>query len=745
MVRRNAHRYLVLLLLVLGLLLIVIPLPVYGGFVGPIPLSGDYHQASAWGCVGMPIGGAPGIVTIVADQQTSGTLIATANSFTANADGTIWIIPNSYSLTKSGSSQAVNFQYSGLQAVLLDNIIYVFTQNSPTLLNLDSCTITGGATSGTVNWAAGKSVQYSSPGSGMSMFKALPTSDGIYLVSQQKSGGASVLDISEISRDQLEATSGTIVPTRVCQVGNTLGFLPPDSQIYSAIITTYPGTNDTIIVGTSDSGGQVYSWYINPTNTSERGQTLLFSTSDLNTYFNSHLSTISLFQGSSAGDPTGINDLVVVAFALDNSFFNPENSGATFCADLTKIGTPGYTWKNENINYNNAEAQYYAPPGLCTMYSTLPIANSGGKLRTNLFLYDIQQISNSFGTFSSPAGGSMESNILVPDSGSPGTFDTLSSYDTYGNLALPVGFIDGVPPIALNGHELDPGNIDSKVILVQTDTQDTESSGSTESSVSAGFSGESEDGMNGVGVSYEQTIKETTTASTGFSNTMTDTFPLDAEGENDYAYMVYLAPQFMTQRFYVYDFNGNPPASGDAKTIYITYPDPDTPYKYFFQGYDITNPPKTGWLAGALQSPLYNNFDDWNWATMTGGWHNRDWSQNPQVNKLFTVYKFDEDLEFQNGGSQTTTYDMTSSLANSYDVETKISTDAKILGFGGSNDMTYDQESGITNSIQKGLEFYWSMAMPDNGGSGYQTVVIEPQIITPINGAGAVPWAPGYI
>ncbi|MEI7435096.1 MAG: PKD domain-containing protein, partial [Methanomicrobiales archaeon] len=58
-------------------------------------------------------------------------------------------------------------------------------------------------------------------------------------------------------------------------------------------------------------------------------------------------------------------------------------------------------------------------------------------------------------------------------------------------------------------------------------------------------------------------------------------------------------------------------------------------------------------------------------------------------------------------------------------------------------EMTYDQESGITNSIQKGLEFYWSMSMPDNGGSGYQTVTIEPQIITPVAGAGAVPWAPG--
>ncbi|MCX6697595.1 MAG: hypothetical protein NTV84_08595, partial [Methanoregula sp.] len=294
MVRIRAHRNPVLLLLVLGLLLIIIPSPVCGGFDGPIPLDGNFIKASAWGCVGMPVGGLPGIVTIVADQQTSGNLIVNANSFKANPDGTIWIIPNSYSLTESGSSHAVNFQYSGLQAALVSDIIYVFTQNSPSLLNLDTCTITGGSTSGTINWATAKSVQYTSPGGGMSMFKALPSSDGIYLVSQQKSGSASVLDISQISREQLEAPSGTIVPTRVCQIENTPGFLIPESQLYSAIITTYPGTNDTIIVGTSDSGGQVYSWYINPTNTSERGQTLLFSTSDLQTYFNSYLSTIAL-------------------------------------------------------------------------------------------------------------------------------------------------------------------------------------------------------------------------------------------------------------------------------------------------------------------------------------------------------------------------------------------------------------------------------------------------------------------
>ncbi len=744
MVRILAHRDQKLLWLVLGLLLIIIPSPVCGGFVGPIGLSGYFHQASAWGCVGMPVGGAPGIVTIVADQRTSGNLIVTANNFTANPDGTIWVIPLPYPLAESGSSHAVNFQYSGLQAVLLDDIIYVFTQNSATLLDLNSGTITGGVTSGTMNWATAKSVQYTSLGGGMSMFKALSSSDGVYLISQQKKAGASVLDISQISREQLEAPSGTIVPTRVCQIENTSGFLIPESQIYSAIITTYPGTNDTIIVGTSDSGGQVYSWYINPTNTSERGQTLLFSTSDLKTYFNSHLSTIALFQGSSAGDPAGINDLVVIAFKQDNTYYTPVTSGSTFCADLTKIGTPGYTWRNENIDYPDVLAQFYATPGLCTMYTTLPISNSNGNLRTNLFFYNMEQETDPFGSpFSSPAGGAQESNILVPDPVPSNAFDTTQSYDSFGNLYLPVGFIDGVPPIALNGHELDPGNVDSKVILIQTDTQETESSGSTESSVSAGFQGESEDGMSGVGVSYEQTIKQTTTASTEFSSSMIDTFPLDAEGGNDYAYMVSMAPQFVTQRFYVYDFNGNPPASGVAKTVYITYPAAGTPYKNYIQGYDITNPPKTGWLAGALQSPLYNNFNYWNWATMTGGWHNRDWSQSPQVGKLFTVYKFNENLEFNNGASQTTTYTMTDSLSHTYDVEHKISTDARILGFGGSNDMTYDQESGITNSIQKGLEFYWSMAMPDNGGSGYQTVVIEPQIITPIEGAGAVPWAPG--
>ena len=166
MVRILAHRDQKLLWLVLGLLLIIIPSPVCGGFVGPIGLSGYFHQASAWGCVGMPVGGAPGIVTIVADQRTSGNLIVTANNFTANPDGTIWVIPLPYPLAESGSSHAVNFQYSGLQAVLLDDIIYVFTQNSATLLDLNSGTITGGVTSGTMNWATAKSVQYTSLGGG---------------------------------------------------------------------------------------------------------------------------------------------------------------------------------------------------------------------------------------------------------------------------------------------------------------------------------------------------------------------------------------------------------------------------------------------------------------------------------------------------------------------------------------------------------------------------------------------------
>lgn len=737
------YRHLMLIVMMSGLLICNISGIVSGDMVPPIPVGWDYHQASAWGCAGMTVGGQPGVVTIVADRQTSGNLIVNANSFTPDSNGGLNFISNSYPLSSSGSSSAFNFAYRGLQAALVDNIIYCFIQNSQTTLDLNSFSVTGSASRGTVNWGPAKAVQFSSAGTAMSMFKAISSSDGIYFISQQQNAGVPVLDISHLSKEQLEASSGIITPTQLCQIGSSSGFLPPDSMIYSAMITTYPGTNNTIIVGTSDSGGQVYSWYINPYNPGQRGQTLLFSTSDLKTYFDSKLSSLTLVQGSFDGDVTGINNLVVVAFEQQVDF-NTQTRGSTFNADLTKIGTPGYTWSNANINYNEEEAKYFVDPAISTMYCTLQIPNSGGKLRTNLVVYDVLQTTNILGNqVSIQVIGTILSNILVPDSGPAGTCDTLSSFDTYGNLALPVGFIDGVPPIALNGHDLDPANVDSKTILVQTDTKETDSSGSTESSVSAGFKGEFDDGMIGVGDSYKQTIKQTTTASTDFSTTMVDTFGLDAQGGNDYAYMVYLAPQFKTQRFWVYDFNGNAPTTGDPKTIYITYPDPVTPYKYFFQGYNITNPPRSGWMSGALQSPWYNNFDDWNWATMSGGWHNRDWSQSPQAGKNFTIYTFEQDIEFNNGGSQTTSYDMTDSLSHTYEVDDAHKADASILGFGISNDVTYSQESGITNSIQEGLEFYWSMAMPDNGGCGYQEVVIEPQIVTPIVGAESLPWAPG--
>jgi len=85
---------------------------------------------------------------------------------------------------------------------------------------------------------------------------------------------------------------------------------------------------------------------------------------------------------------------------------------------------------------------------------------------------------------------------------------------------------------------------------------------------------------------------------------------------------------------------------------------------------------------------------------------------------------------------------MTSSVSNSYETEKKYSAIADILGFEGSEEISYDQDSSVTNSIQQGLEFYWFMAMPDGNESGYQTVVVEPQIVIPIPGKCAGPWTP---
>ena len=284
--------------------------------------------------------------------------------------------------------------------------------------------------------------------------------------------------------------------------------------------------------------------------------------------------------------------------------------------------------------------------------------------------------------------------------------------------------------------------MDSKVTLIKTSTASTDTTGKTSTSVTSGYNNDFADEMISVDASYEQTITQTTTTGTEFSNTMTEDFGLDSQGGNDYAYMVYLAPQFKTQRFYIYDYHGNPPVSGSPKTIYVTYPDPATPYKYFFQGYPITTPPQTGWLDGAMKSPWYDDFDDWDQATWSGGWHNRDWTVTPDYNKKYQVQVFNEDLEFQNGASQTSTYDMTSTVKNSYETEKKISASANILGFERSGEITYEQDDSVSNAIEQGIEFYWSMSMPDGNESGYQTVVVEPQIVTPIENMGAGPWTP---
>lgn len=167
------HRYFVVGILVLGVIALLLPGPV-SGQADMLVLSGDFHQASGWGCVGMPVAGAPGIITVTADQQTSRNLVVNANSLTANPDGSIWVIPTFYSVQNSGSSRPVNYAYSGMQIAMVGDIIYVFTQNSSTQLDLNSFIITGGSSPLTANWASPKTVLFSSSGTSMSLFKVIP-------------------------------------------------------------------------------------------------------------------------------------------------------------------------------------------------------------------------------------------------------------------------------------------------------------------------------------------------------------------------------------------------------------------------------------------------------------------------------------------------------------------------------------------------------------------------------------------
>lgn len=648
-----------------------------------------------------------------------------------------------------------NTSLKGLRAVSIGEVIYAFYSLDAAHLAVSTISIgtaqgTQGNTYSVGNVLNTQQVSYVSEGESMATFRVMGSDDGIYLVSKQADQqGNPVLDISFIPVEELGAGgSPGITPSPVMRVGKSTNFDPvPDTNLYGTLLANYPGTGDPVIVGVSDNPGEVNSWYIDLANPGQHGQTPVYLGQPT-------LTTVSLFQGATPYNPAGVNDLVLVAFS--SVYNSPEDiivggEGTVMNASLSRIGSSGYSWNTLYDNGNLAHP-YFGYPGMSGNNAMCTVPQTNGTMRQSMVISGVQVTAGPkypdipvtyTGTLWSTVLGS---NTLVPDP-DIGNFNTVN-FTAYGNLAIPVGIVDGVPPICLNGHAPEKTGVNSEVELVSSSTQDTETSGTTSSSASATVEGKFLEEAIGIGASYTKIAEQTTTNGTSFSHSVTDDFPLYPQtlGTSD-AYLIYMAPNLETRHFWVYDYNGKPPAAGQAMDIYVTYPhttpDGSPPYLQSMQGYPITAPPVTGWLAGAMKSPFYNDTRTWDWSSWSGGWSGRDWTQYTG-SANYTVNSFGSTLDFNNGADQTTSLEMTTVAGSSHETTNKVTTDASIFGFGGSGEVSLTQDLKVSNTVDKGVTLIWEMAEPDDPSTCWvDNFVVEPVIITANAGTTTpLPWVP---
>ena len=613
------------------------------------------------------------------------------------------LLPAQQNGLTSGPFPYTNAGLKGLRAVQVDNLIYAFYTLDSNDLAVCTISISEG---NVVNVLNTQKVTYGSQGNQMSTFNVQASDSGIYLVSKQPgSQGSPVLDISLIPIGQLgSAGASVITPQPVVQFQNSATFNPvPDNFLYNTLLANDPTTGDPMIVGASDYQGQAYSWYIDLSNPGTYGQAPMPITGPLP-------GSISLSQGSTSYNPTGVNNLIAVAFAPTGS---PESWGGIYTIGLAGMGQAGSGW-NTLYRQGTLGHPYFGSPGLSGNNPMVFVPQGNGNMVQNMMFTAVQQAGGTATAWCSILG----SNTLVPDP-TPGNFDTQDNFNTYGNLSIPVGIVDGVPPIALNGYPANNFPVNSEVDLISQGTSTTESSGSTDASGTVKYGNNFLDDKIGIGASYTYGAKKSTVNGTVFSATITRQFPLDTQDweNSSSAWMVYLAPDFETQHFWIYDYNGNPPAAGDAMNIYVTYPVQGNPYSSLLQGYSITDPPTTGPLGSAMQSPFYNNFSQWDWSSWSGGWMDRDWNQYTGSNSYtVTPIMGGNPLDFSNGASQSGTFDMTTNAGNTHESSNTVDADASIFGFGASGNVALTQDQTVSNSIDKGIQFIWVL---EDTGTGY--------------------------
>ena len=634
----------------------------------------------------------------------------------------------------------------GIRNAYLDGVNYIFS-NSNEGLNLDSFTLGLDSTGKNWNgyWGPSKDVGYSfiDMDKNNNFFRVVPNATGIYLISKQISNSnLPILDISFLSEDQLLGNNSVITPTIIYEFINNAPSDPtfnpvPDTRLYDVMITNHMVSGDETLIGAVDVNKSIYTWYIGP---SGWGQKQAMSPSDVSSNFPEGIESVYFNAGCTQNDESGIDNVSVSAFENTQSTTN-----ATICfresyiCNLSAFSTS--PWKR-SLYYQGGESYFAGKNPITSLLINLPISGTNNLWSFWLYGCIYQNSKDPYTEGNNLFLNAMPSDRLIYNPNLTNV-SVSSDFSDLGNLVVPLGFVDGAPPFALNGYPCDGTTVLSQVQITKGEKGGTQTSGTFQEVGSIGWGHEIKHPEVGFDVSDTLTCEETSTTDTNFNQNYLNGWSSCDYQPHSNGYFVFLGPKMETGYYNFSDMSGNVPA--DPNTIFITQYQPGVPLTQDAYAYNLTEPDTTGWVAGIRSAPsIFNVGEQWNWTSWSGGWTGRDWTLtnngNPYLNK-YKVYE-GEDMEWDEGQYGLPSYEFDQTTGTSFSINNEATASVKLFGFTGSGTFGFTHVATGTTTLTDGITFNWQMHEADDDYCGIKHIIITPQILVPNDGEYDLPWIP---
>lgn len=580
----------------------------------------------------------------------------------------------------------------------------------------------------------------------------VPNETGIYLISRQTVNNVPTLDISFLPQEDLDGTVNSITPKHLYTFKNTGDFTPvPDSQIYDVTVNGHINPDGEVLVGATDHQGSIISWYINSDGT--YGQKILIDKNDMSNRFSRGVRNLVFNEGNCQGDEGGVNNISAYAFE-DTTMYNDKDNAKKGNLSVYSSNVPSFENKSTNWNLVYKESgnkeQYFMGKGrLDNFILNVPIEHTPNYWTIPFFgVIDNYEGDDNCGDYTFFLSY-FASNKLI--------FNTTPAYSDYayygnkgndifnhtGNAVVPIGFVDGVPPISFNGETENcaSSSVSTEIDLTTDKTNSISQEGSVEDSASIAYGHEFLKGKVGTDIELSGQVQVAKGSETTYTKTVDTGFKKCTDYDPSEGNMIYLAPNFQTWGYNVADYNGVIPTS-NAEIVYLTEWNQNDIGDVKNQMYNISTPSGDSPLfKGMMSSPINSDFDTWNWETWSGGWLNRDWGSSNPYDDTYTAYTITDNLHWAIDSEPKVSVTYSSETSKSLDYDVSLDADAAFLGISINDSLKYAHSGSLKNSINEGITLTLQGSGPKQDVCGYSTITDEAFILVPNDGKNP-PWVP---